>query len=281
MNARERLGAQTRRLAYRLLRTDYYTPIPDLRTIPPEAWETALPMPGVDLRLDASLEFLEQTLAPFIREYADRGSTHGWQQYNGFYPVVDGDILYGVVRHLEPRRIVEVGAGWSTRVIRDAIDHGGLKVDHRVFDPDVAEAQSRIGESVTVTPLGARDIPDGAFGELEAGDVLFVDTTHTVKLGGDVNRLLLEVVPALAKGVVVHIHDVYLPFEYPRWLVEKYDMVWQEQYLVQALIAHSSAFEVLMANHALGRLRPERLAATVAGIPAGTAPGSALWMRRV
>lgn len=261
-----------KRLGYDLVKADYYSPVPDLAGLPASTWSDPAPMPGVDLRIPESADFLDAALAPHVAEYLATGSPHGYDRGNSMYPMVDGEILYAMLRHLEPRRVVEVGAGWSTRVIRDAL--AGRDVTHRSFDP---HPTSPIAD---VEPLRAQDIPAAVFAELEAGDVLFVDTTHTVKVGGDVLRLVLEVMPALAPGVVIHIHDFYRPFEYPRQLVEHYGVVWQEQYLVQGFLAFNTEFEVLIANHALGGLEPERLAAVVPGIPPGISPGSALWLRR-
>jgi predicted O-methyltransferase YrrM len=270
-----------RRLGNRLLRADPYSPIPDLRTV---EWDAPAEMPGVDLRLDASADFLERELAPFVAEYAPPaappGTEHGYFTRNAMYPMVDGEVLYAMVRHLQPARIVEVGAGFSTRVIRDALARNDRPAEHVIFDPDREHAVQRAGDA-QVRPLAAQAIPPDVFASLQARDILFVDTTHTVKAGGDVVRLLLEVLPAIAPGVVVHVHDFFRPFEYPRFLMEGHGIVWQEQYLLQAFLAYNDAFEVLMANHALGRLRPERLRSVVPGVPVGVSPGSAVWLRRV
>ena len=269
-----------RRVGYHVLRSDFYAPIPDLRALPDATWVGPAPMPGVDLRLDESIEFLERDLAGFIAEYAPPacppGTTHGYHTTNPMYPKVDGEILYAMVRHFAPRRVVEVGAGWSTRVVRDALVHHDAR--HVIFDPDPAAAER--ARDAEVRPLRAQEIDLSFFGELEAGDILFIDTTHTVKAGGDVNRLLLEVLPTIAPGVVVHVHDFYRPFEYPRFLMESFHLFWQEHYLLQAFLAFNDAFEVLMANHALGHLRSDRLRAVIPGIREGVSPGSALWLRR-
>jgi hypothetical protein len=274
--------ALARRLGYHLVKADYYSPIPDVEALPESLWTEPAPMPGVDLRLDASLELLERDLAPFIAEYAPPddppGTAHGYHRSNSMYPAVDGEILYALVRHLQPGRIVEVGAGWSTRVIRDALERNETPCAHRIFDPSAAEVAERIGDSADLVALGAEQIGDEVFAELEAGDILFIDTTHTVKAGNDVLRLELEVLPTLAPGVVVHIHDFFRPFEYPRFLMEDFGVYWQEQYLLQAFLAFNERFEVLIANHALGRLRREGVAAVIGGLP-DPSPGSALWLR--
>src|SRR4051812_6330120 len=119
--------AIARRLGYHLVRANHYSPIPDTDALPASLWEDAAPMPGVDLRLDAGVALLEDYLAPYIRTYRHVD--------NAMYPAVDSEILYAMVRWLEPRRIVEIGAGNSTRVIRDALAAGPIRCEHRVFDP--------------------------------------------------------------------------------------------------------------------------------------------------
>jgi hypothetical protein len=126
-------------------------------------------------------------------------------------------------------------------------------------------------------PWLATDIALEEFAALDAGDVLFVDTTHTVKTGGDVNYLVLEALPALSPGVLVHFHDIFLPWEYPRLWLEK-ELYWAEQYLLQAFLAFNPRFEVLFAAHHLSRAAPDRLARTVPSFRPGKWPG-AFWLR--
>ncbi len=115
----------------------------------------------------------------------------------------------------------------------------------------------------------AQAVPEAVFTELAAGDILFVDTTHTVKIASDVNRIILRILPLLAPGVVVHFHDICLPYEYPRYLFEDYALYWAEQYLLQAFLSMNPSFE--------GRcMRPTPCAGTAARTSSG--PG---WLHRV
>jgi hypothetical protein len=127
--------------------------------------------------------------------------------------------------------------------------------------------------------IEAQALPLRTFTALEAGDVLFIDTSHTVKLGGEVVHLFLEVLPRLAPGVVVHVHDIALPYEYDRRFVVDLQMPWAEQYLLQALLCGSLDWEVLFAAQAMTRKHPARLRAIVPGLRDGHYPSS-FWMRR-
>jgi hypothetical protein len=128
-------------------------------------------------------------------------------------------------------------------------------------------------------PVPAQEVPLAEFGSLGPGDVLFVDTTHTVKVGSDVNFVVLDVLPLLARGVVVHFHDVFLPREYPRTWIEDLGLVWAEQYLLQAFLAMNSGYEVLLSTGALADEHPEVLAPLVRSWPLRGLPGS-FWIRR-
>src|SRR5438034_9271638 len=116
------------------------------------------------------------------------------------------------------------------------------------------------------------------FSQLQSGDVLFIDSSHTVKIGGDVNYLFLEVLPRLKPGVIVHVHDIFLPFDYPRdWVVDDFRF-WAEQYMLQSFLTFNSEFEVLMANSYLNHYHEEELKTVFPDLPSYR--GGSFWIRR-
>jgi hypothetical protein len=275
-----------RRLGFDLLRRHYYSPIPDLAELPPDVWDRESELRGVDFDLNAMLAFVETELGPYLAEYqpprSPTGDARDFYLDNGFYGSVDAETLYAMVRRAVPRRIVELGSGMSSLVIADARAHNEGSADgrHVIFDPfprdDLREALSTVAELQAVS---ATEVPMDEFAQLEAGDILFVDTTHTVKIGGDVNRILLDVIPALAPGVAIHVHDIYLPWEYPREFLEERSFFWAEQYLLQAFLAFNREFEILFGTHALYRGVPDQLASLIPSAGPGMLP-SAFWLRR-
>jgi hypothetical protein len=274
------LRRAARRVGYHLVLATFYSPIPDLDALPASLWDSPAEMPGVDLRLDESVGLLG-ALAPFIHEYrppdGPPGTSHGYQKANSQFPEIDAEILFALLRRFKPQRVVEVGAGWSSLVIADAVERNGEALEsHLIFDPVPAPHTARLPTKVQAAR--AEDIPAEVFTALQAGDLLFIDTTHTVRPGNDVVRLLLEVLPAVAPGVLIHVHDFFRPFEYPRFFFDL-GFYWQEHYLLQAFLAHNADFGVLMANHAVMRLRGAEVEAVLPGF-AGHAPGSSLWLRR-
>lgn len=273
----ERLGLQV------VLKT-YYSPIPDLKQLPPGVWEARDPLRGVAFDLDAQMAFVESELSPRLDGLAwgtDVAPAYAYDPANDSYPLADARVLYAMVRQLGPKRIVELGSGQTTRVIAQACRENardGNEAELRAFDPFPTAVDDGLPGLAELARMKAQDVTDDVFTQLEAGDVLFVDTTHTVKIASDVNHIILRVLPLLADGVVVHIHDIFLPYEYPRFFFADFALYWAEQYLLQAFLAFNSDFEVLCAVYALGREQSGRMAATGA-LTAGEI-GSSFWIRR-
>lgn len=273
----ERLGLQV------VLKT-YYSPIPDLAQLPADIWDRRDEMRGIPFDLDAQMGFVESELSGHLAGLAwggDVAPAHAYDLGNDSYPLADARLLYGIVRHQRPSRIVELGSGQTTRVMAQACRENaaqGAEVRLRAFDPFPTAVDDSLPGLDDLVRVKAQDVPDEVFTELGAGDMLFVDTTHTVKIGSDVNHIVLRVLPLLAPGVIVHVHDIFLPYEYPRFFFADFALYWAEQYMLQAFLAFNESFEVLCATHALVKERPRELRAS--GVLDAGDMGSSFWIRR-
>jgi len=277
-------------IGYELVRKHYYSPIPDLRALNRDVFTRKSALAGVSIDPADGLAFLQRELAPFLNEYRPPvvASSDPRRYYldNGFYGTVDAEVLYAMVRRFRPNRVLELGSGLSTLVIADARarNHQEETAGHVVCDPyPRAELVSALAQVAELRATSAVDLPETEFAQLRSGDLLFVDTTHTVKIGGDVNRILLDIVPTLAPGVLIHIHDIYLPWEYPREFLVERRFFWAEQYLLQAFLAFNDQFETLIGTHALARRYPTEISSLVPSfepVNRSTTPPSAFWMRR-
>ncbi len=267
---------------------NYYSPIPNLDSLPADIWDRRSAAGGVDLQLEPAIETIEGELAPFIAEMdlPLSGPAPPGQFFlrNENYESVDAELLYAMIRARKPGRVVELGSGYTTLLIglacrRNAED--GHPTEHVAFDP-FPRAHifgANPPEPTVFEPISATDVPIERFRELGSGDLLFVDTTHTVKLGSDVNYIVLDVLPTLSPGVLVHFHDIFIPWEYPRGWFEEMQYYWAEQYLLQAFLTFNEAFEVLLPAMAIAREYPDRLGAVVPSFTPGTRPG-AFWIAR-
>jgi hypothetical protein len=271
-------------LGMQLMLKTYYSPIPDLHKLPADIWNKCDPMRGIDFDLDTQTDFLETRLSQLLEEFKPDETVDVNYRYevdNSSYPPPDARILFALVRELQPRSIVELGSGQTSRVIAQACRMNaadGHQTSYCAFDPFPTAVDAGLPGLTKLTRVNAQDLSDSVFTDLVSGDILFVDTTHTVKLGSEVNQLVLRVLPLLAPGVIVHFHDVYLPYEYPRYLCEDYALYWTEQYLLQAFLCMNPHFEVLCSVHALCRARPNVAATT--GLASKGESGGAFWIRR-
>lgn len=272
------------RVGYDLVARNVYSPIP--RVAPGgDPWAKRASLVGMDFDLDAQLEFFDSALVPYFAEFdpphtkARAGEFYLWNKY---YQAGDAHVLYAMIRHLKPRRLLELGSGFSTLVSAAACAANaseGRPCQFVAVDPE-PRVPLRPGPFVEIERREAQALPLQRFLELGPGDVLFVDSSHTVKLGSEVNVLVLEVLPRLQRGVVVHFHDIFLPFEYPRAWFERGTHL-SEQYLLHAFLLGNPGYEVRLALHALCREHPEHM---VRAIPSVQAPQehytSAFWLVR-
>jgi hypothetical protein len=269
---------------YELVRRHFYSPLPDLPELPESLWVESRPMVGVDLRTDSAIALIEEQLAPYIQEFDPPSARPGYQFCRSSYGPGDAEILYALIRHLQPSLVVELGSGASSHFIHAGLDRNG-RGEHHVYDPypfTVASCRA-LGplEGVVVHRERSERLETAEIANsLNAGDVLFVDTTHTVKTGGDVDRIFLDLLPRLAPGVWVHVHDIFLPYEYPRaWVVDE-RRAWGEQYLLQALLVFNDKFQVEIPLYAIACAHAQRLMAVVPSFSPRIAPG-AFWVSRV
>ncbi len=187
-----------------------------------------------------------------------------------------------MLRRYQPRRYVEIGCGWSSALVLDLLDADPELDPGVVFVepyPDRLRALMRPGDldRARLVDRRAQDLDLALFTELEAGDVLVVDSTHVSKIGSDVNRLIFEVFPRLAPGVVVHVHDIPYPFEYSRdWVFE--GRAWNEAYLLRALLTENSRWQVLLWPSQLWEQHPDAMRRALG--PEALVDSASLWLVR-
>lgn len=264
-----------------VLPVHYYSPIPDTRELPASLWATTSRLPGIDLREAEQLQFLTDICPRFQSEYdgfahePSESSDDYWFQ-NPMFSGTDALVLYGLIRHLRPQRVLEVGSGFSSRVTLKALrQNGSGRLTCVEPHPSGFLKQN---QELTLIESRVQEVPLEAFESLAANDVLFIDSSHVVRVGGDVNFLFLEVLPRLRSGVVVHVHDIFMPGELRKpWVLERH-WFWSEQYLLQAFLMFNSAFEVVFANSFMGVKHAAALRRVFPKSPWWD--GGSFWLRR-
>ncbi len=193
-----------------------------------------------------------------VREHTSRFETlrepelnsTGYGFDNTYFSSPDAEVCYSIVRARGPARVIEVGCGNSTRITRLAIRDAGLSTRLTAIDPHPRVEVSALCDEM-IRQRAELLVGTRLFESLDVNDILFIDSSHELRPGNDVIFLYLHVLPRLRPGVLVHIHDIFLPYEYPRdWIVTE-RWAWNEQYLVQAMLAFGGAFEVLWPGYYL------------------------------
>lgn len=233
------------------------SPLPDARTITRDADrlfdQSPRDIPGIDLRKEAQLALLSE-LAGFYGEQPFASDASGGLRYrfrNGWFDSCDAIVLYGLLRRFRPKRVIEVGSGWSSALMLDVNERfldGATEFTFVEPQPFRLRSLLRDGEQEDrIISTSVQDVPLDRFRRLAAGDFLFVDSSHVSKIGSNVNYLLFEVLPILQPGVIVHFHDIAWPFEYPReWLEE--GRAFNEAYTLRAFLQFNDSFDILYFN---------------------------------
>lgn len=186
---------------------------------------------------------------PFPR---DADGSHRYFLNNGAFNYFDGIMLYCFIRHLQPKRIIEVGSGYSSAAMIDTCEHFlNRETDITFIEPypETLHKCLRAGdkERYTVIAEKVQDVPLDVFRALGKDDILFIDSSHVAKFGSDVNHLLFKVIPHLQDGVVIHFHDIFRNFDYPpQWLNE--GRAWNEGYLIRAFLMANSEYRIQFFN---------------------------------
>lgn len=271
----------------------FYSPVVDPAELLPrvaELWPDQPPeCPGLDFNESGTRTVLEEWFPRWLGEFdypehADPTAAERYYIQNSQFSWLDCRALYVMLRQLRPARMIEVGCGFSSLLSAD--------VNRRHFDLGMhftcIEPYPRpflLAGVPGITALDVRkvqDIPAAWFAaELQAGDILFIDSSHVCKTGSDVNHLYLQVLPRLRAGVIVHIHDIFLPCEYQQQWVLTENRSWNEQYLVQVMLQHSRRWRVLFGcNYAFQRF-PQGVAQALGVAPGRAYGGGSLWLEVV
>jgi hypothetical protein len=265
----------------------YYSPIPDSKDVLMRARvlfaQDIDECPGVDLQREAQLKLLDV----FSHYYNDlpwsempsKATRYYYQQ--GYFSYGDAIALCSFLRHYKPRRVVEVGAGASSAAMLDVND---LFLERTIRFTFVEPYPERLFDMLTpedkpsVLRNLVQDVPLKVFSELYENDILFVDSSHVVKIGSDLEYILFEILPRLNPGVLVHFHDIFWPFEYPKaWFLK--GRAWNEAYFLRSFLQFNSAFEIMYFNSYLAACHRDALREKMPLCLKDH--GSSIWIRKV
>jgi hypothetical protein len=271
----------------------FYSPVVDPKEIlsnAPNIWPAEIPqILGIDFNDSNHEVILKQWFPEHISKYnypelgdEDCDDRQFYTQ-NSQFSWLDARTLFVFLNKIKPARMVEVGSGWSSLLTADVNQrYLGGSCQFQCIEPFPRDflKDGVVGLSELIVQK-VQDTPLSVFEKLEEGDILFIDSSHVCKTGSDVNFLYFEVLPRLKPGVIIHVHDIFLPDEYLRdWVIGE-NRSWNEQYLLRALLMYSKSFEVLFGCKYAYRKFPElvtRALALESGMGFG---GGSFWFRRI
>lgn len=242
----------------------YYVPISATRALRANkaSWNRPIDIRYIPLSLDTQRDVLTTWIAPFEAEYRDnRAYLEASRTLAGpGYGPIEAQALHGFLRKNRPKRIIEIGSGVSTfcmlQALRENEREGEPSSSLICIEPNPSSALR--SATVQLFDLPVEDVELSLFDQLEAGDLLFIDTTHAVRPVGDVSRIYLEILPRLKSGVYIHIHDIYIPYSFQRDLDRTF-MQSMETALLIAMLAHTTRYNVLLCMSHLHYTDPDLL----------------------
>ena len=246
------------RLGINITPNHFYWPVPDMEELGKREWPIYPPPPGCNFRLRNQLELAQHFAHTYVPElgWNSNPTSDSYHYSNGYFESCDAEVAYCMVREWKPRRIIEIGSGFSTRVMAQALranrELDGVAGELITVDPHPERLpENGLGDVVTLVAERVQNLDIGVFEMLRADDMLFIDSSHVVSVGSDVVREYLQILPRLNPGVLVHVHDIFLPSDYPRTAVLENLWFWSEQYLLQAFLSFNPEFEVLWSASAI------------------------------
>ena len=209
-------------------------------------------------------------------EFAAQPASSDYSFHNDYFSSPDAEVLYAAIHLYRPSTILEIGSGNSSRLSRVAIQDGKLPTRLISVDPEPRTDIANYSDVVIRQSVETLDCWELSR-QLRPNDLLFIDSSHVLTTGSDVSFMYLRLIPLLPTGVLIHVHDVFLPYEYPQEWIVQHRWGWNEQYLVQAMLAFGDQFDVLWAGYYLQRTRSD-FALLFPNL--GARRASSLWLRK-
>ena len=241
-------------------------------------------IPGIDLREQQQINLL-QALAEYYVDLPFTPKSIGPRRYyyeNDFFSYGDAIILFSMLRHYRPRRVIEIGSGFSSAVMLDTNElFLGDSTDLTFVEPNpdrlLGLLKDNREDECYVIQKRIQDIDLSVVESLDENDFLFVDSSHVLKVGSDVGYIVFHVLPRLKRGVMVHFHDIPWPFEYPReWL--RRGIIWNETYFLRSFLQYNNAFQILYFNAYIYQFHREILGQKMPLCLRN--PGGSLWLKK-
>ncbi len=233
----------------------FYSPIVSIKDIKKQEdqiWKenSSKVLPDIDLNDNEQIALLQKFKVYYKEQpFSKNKDINRYYFDNIFFSYTDGLLLYSVIRHFKPKQIIEVGSGFSSALMLDTGQHFLESLKFSFIEPYTKRLKSLITASdkknVKIIETKIQDVELSYFETLDKNDILFIDSTHISKTGSDVNYILFHILPKLKKGVLIHFHDIFYPFEYPKnWVYQ--GRSWNESYVLRAFLINNNNYKIIL-----------------------------------
>ena len=291
LNQRRDLFRFWEKHGFHIVPDHFYETIPNIQSLKDNLWQKRSKLVGIDINEENQIKLISEFYSLFKEEYdkfpkEKTSDPHQFYINNGSFESVDCEILYCMIRYFKPKKIVETGSGFSTLLSAQAILKN--KKENNI-DCELIAIEPYPWGFLKTGFLGLKkliskkiqEIPLIEFDQLKRNDIFFVDTSHVLKIGSDVQYLFLEILPRLNKGVIIHFHDIFIPSDYPKsWILKSYRF-YNEQYLLQTFMVFNKSFEVLWAGSYMHLKNADRLETTFKSYNRDKRWPGSFWIRRI
>lgn len=233
---------------FSILPVSYYEPVPDLRNIDLKDNSDSEILPDLDIKYDFS--FIEKNLNRILNDKI----IPAWLEGNPMFPVLDMAAYASIIETYKPKNIIEIGAGYSTNFSRLYTDLLKLDTNITAIEPFPQQNLMTLSNEnkINLKKKRVQDLDEkelNQISELKENDILFIDTSHISNMGSDTNYIFLKILPMIKSGVIVHIHDIYLPYDYSGLVYYQRGTFYNEQYLLASILANSNSYTSLYSSH--------------------------------
>ena len=277
------------RLGFHVLRVGYRSPVPDTRELLQNKhwWAEETNLDNVNFGKEKQLQLCKE-FSKFQNEFEGLPSFSNLQS-QGFgpgYGEIEALILHCFIRHFQPQNFIEIGSGTSTFFSSNALSMNlreGVTSHLTCVEPYPYQKLKSISCIEEILEKKVQDVAISFFQKLGNNDILFIDSSHIVKIGNDVNYLILDVLPSLQKGALIHFHDIPFPYLYPYpdfWIFERLAF-WQEATLLKAFLINNKAFEIIYCSSWLHFKNPDILKSTFPVYDKSKHFPSSIWIRKI
>lgn len=236
----------------------FYNPIPDLGEVENYEYgifesEEKIEKSGINLNYSKQLLVLEEFRAFYPDLIFEKLKKENLRYYydNPNYSYSDAIFYYGVLRKFKPKKVIEIGSGFSSCLLLDVNEFyfdNSIKCVFVEPYPNLLNSLIKATDNIVLHDVKIQEVDLSIFDDLNENDVLFVDSSHVLKAGSDLNFILFQILPRLKKGVVIHFHDVFYPFKYPKYWILNHNRGWNEIYAIRLFLSHNTDYEIVAFN---------------------------------